>query len=62
MHPVTFLVAVLAVGAALGTLAGGLIGKAARGERWEEVPLDALRVSFVPHREGRFGLGLTVEF
>ena len=50
------------VGAVLGTVAGGLMGKAARGDRWEEVPLDQLRVSITPHRDGRFGLGLSVRF
>jgi len=31
-------------------------------DRWEEVPLDQLRVSFVPQLDGRFGFGLSVRF
>ncbi|MCH7875835.1 MAG: hypothetical protein IH965_11110 [Gemmatimonadetes bacterium] len=52
----------VAFGVALGTAAGGLIGKAARGDHWEEVPLDALRVSVASQRNGRFGLGLSLRF
>ena len=46
------------VGAAIGTLVGTLVSL----ERWEEVPLDRLRVSFAPQRDGRFALGLSVRF
>ena len=49
-------------GGAVGTLIGLGIGAASKSERWEEVPLDQLRVSFVPQRDGRFGLGLSVRF
>ena len=45
-----------------GALIGVLIGAAIKTEKWEEVPLDQLRVSFVPQRDGRFGLGLSVAF
>ncbi len=31
-------------------------------DRWQEVPLDRLRVSVAPQRDGRFGLGLSVRF
>jgi len=41
---------------------GGLVGLVFRWDRWEEVSLDRLRVSFVPQRDGRFGLGLSVKF
>ncbi len=44
----------------IGTGIGAVIGSAFTGERWEEVPLDQLRVSFAPQRDGRFGLGLSV--
>ncbi len=47
-----------AVGAGLGVIVGALI----KTKRWEDVPLDQLRVSFVPQRDGRFGLGLSVRF
>ncbi len=45
-----------------GALVGGLVGSQIKTERWEEVPLDRLRVSIVPLRDGRFALGLSVEF
>jgi hypothetical protein len=50
--------AVLGIGVGLiGAGIGALLG----GERWEEVPLDRLRVSFAPRRDG-FALGLSVSF
>jgi hypothetical protein len=48
--------------ASVGGLFGALFGLASSGERWEEVPLDRLRVSFAPQRDGRFALGLSVSF
>ena len=45
-----------------GALIGVLVGAAIKTEKWEEVSLDQLRVSFVPQRDGRFGLGLSVAF
>ena len=48
--------------AAIGAGIGALIGSAFTGDRWEEVPLGQLRVSVVPQRDGRFGLGLSVRF
>ena len=45
-----------------GATIGSVIGLVSpRGQRWEEVPLDRLRVSFAPNRD-RFALGLTVSF
>jgi hypothetical protein len=59
-------VACAAVGAAAVGVVGGLvglgIGAVSKSERWEEVPLDRLRVNIVPQRDGRFALGLSVEF
>ncbi len=56
----------VALGAVIGIFIGGvwgaLVGTANKTERWEEVPLDQLRVSFAPQRDGRFGLGLSVRF
>lgn len=53
-------------GAVLGGLAFGLggllVGAFINWERWEEVPLEQLRVRFVPTRGGGFGLGLSVRF
>ncbi len=55
-----------AIGGAIGVAVGGLIGLGlgafTKTDRWEEVSLDRLRVSFVPHRDGRFVLGLSVRF
>ena len=44
-----------------GLVLGALIGMG-DSEVWEPVPLDQLRVSFVPQRDGRFSLGLSVRF
>ena len=46
----------------LGAVIGLIAGAASSGERWEEVPLDRVRVSFGPQRDGRFGLGASVRF
>jgi hypothetical protein len=51
-----------AAGALGGLVAGALIGRLVKTDRWQEVPLDRLRVSFEPQRDGRFGLGLSVKF
>ena len=45
-----------------GALLGWIIGASSKTDRWEEVPLDRLRVSFVPQRDGRFALGASVRF
>ena len=55
------------VGAALfgagGALIGALVGASIFADaRWEEVPLDRLRVSVGPQGDGRFGFGLSVRF
>ena len=49
------------LGAMLGGTVGGLLGKLVEVDRWEKVPLDRLRVSFAPQRDG-FALGLSVSF
>jgi hypothetical protein len=50
------------VGVLLGAGLGAITGAFIKTERWEEVPLDRLRVSFAPKRDGRFALGMTVSF
>ena len=45
-------------GGVVGLLGGALI----KSERWEEVPLDRLRVNLGPQRDGRWGLGASVRF
>ena len=45
-----------------GSLVGWGIGALIPGDRWADVPLDRLRVSVAPQRDGRFGLGLSVRF
>ncbi len=58
--------AYVATGALVFGAAGGLvglgIGALSSSERWKEVPLDRLRVSFVARRDGRFALGVSVAF
>ncbi len=46
----------------IGAGLGGLVGLVFRSDRWEEVSLDRLRVSFAPQRDGRFALGASVSF
>ena len=45
-----------------GAVVGTLIGSAVKTDRWQEVPLDRLRLQVAPQRDGRFGLGLSVSF
>jgi hypothetical protein len=45
-----------------GALLGGVVGTATKTDRWVAVPLDRLRVSFAPQRDGRFALGASVRF
>lgn len=53
-------------GAVVGGLAFGLggllMGALINWARWEEVPLDQIRVSFVPERGEGFGFALSVRF
>ncbi len=46
------------IGAVVGGVVGAFIWKT---DKWEEVPLDRLRVSFAPKRDG-FAFGLSVAF
>ena len=52
--------------APIGFVAGGIVGAGVgaliRTDRWEEVPLDRLRVSIVPQRGGRLGFGVSIAF
>ena len=50
------------IGGLAGLFVGGITGAFIKSDRWEEVPLDQLRVSFVPLRDGRFAFGLSVAF
>ena len=49
------------VGGALFGVIGAGIGTFIKTDRWEEVPLDRLRVSFGPKRDG-FAVGVRVTF
>ena len=53
---------VVATSVVVGGLLGLLVGYLIKTDRWEEVPLDRLRVSLVPQRDGRLGLGGSVRF
>jgi hypothetical protein len=46
-------------GAAIGAVVGNALIKI---DRWQQVPLDQLRVSLAPQRDGRLGIGLSVAF
>ena len=50
------------IGAGIGAVAGALVGFAIKTEQWEEAPLDRLRMSLGPQRDGRFGFGASVRF
>ena len=45
-----------------GALVGAIVGAMISNTRWEEVPLDRVRVSLGPQRDGRFGFGASVRF
>ena len=47
---------------ALGGVVGGIVGHNIKTDRWEEVPLERLRVSLTPQPDGRFALGFSVGF
>ena len=47
---------------AIGGLAGGIAGDLIKTERWEEIPLERLRVSLAPQGDGGFALGFSVSF
>ncbi len=49
-------------GALLGGCFGAAIGSAIRKDKWDEVPLDRLRVRPIAIRDGRFGLAASVRF
>lgn len=49
------------VGLASGAIFGAGIGAFIKTERWEEIPLDRVSVSFGPRRDG-FAFGMTVSF
>ncbi len=60
--PETLAVAGAGIGALGGLVAGALIGSSTKTDRWREVPLDRVRVSLGPQRDGRFGFGASVRF
>ncbi len=45
-----------------GIVVGAVTGAFIKTDRWEEVPLDRLRLQVAPQRDGRFGLGLSMRF
>ncbi len=40
----------------------GLGGYLIKTERWEEIPLERLRLGLAPQRDGGFALGFSVRF
>ena len=51
-----------AAGAGVGALVGVIVAAASGSDSQADAPLDQLRMSVVPQRDGRFGLGLSVRF
>jgi hypothetical protein len=51
-----------ALGGAAGYSVGFLIGSAIKVDRWEEIPLDMLRVTVAPWPTGGLSVGLRVRF
>ena len=60
--PETLAFAGALIGGLGGLVTGAFIGLAIQTDRWREVPLDRVRVSLGPQRDGRFGLGASVRF
>jgi hypothetical protein len=57
------LVAGLGVAGLMGGAAiGAMWGAGIQTDRWEEVPLDRIRVGVAPQRHGRFAVGFSVSF
>jgi hypothetical protein len=50
------------VAAIPGALIGALVGSSIKADRWDEVPLDRLRLSVVARRDRRFAFGVSVSF
>ena len=53
---------VVLVSTGMGGLLGLTVGYLIKTERWEEIPLERLRVSLAPRRDGGFALGFSVRF
>ncbi len=51
-----------AIGAGTGLLIGALVGAITTSDRWQEVPVDRLRVGLIPQRNGRVALLASVSF
>ena len=50
------------MGTVAGLIAGAVIKTDCWTDCWEAVPLERLRVSLAPQRDGRFALGFSVSF
>jgi hypothetical protein len=50
------------LGGVTGTIVGGIVGALNKTERWEQVPLERLRLEPVAMFDGRFGLAVLVSF
>jgi len=53
---------IAAAGVALSTGLGALVGGLVRTERWQEVPVEGLRLTMVPRPGRRLGLGIAFTF
>jgi len=52
----------IAMGAAAGALLGAVTGALVRTERWEQIPLDRLRMSFTSDRGSAWTLRVSISF
>jgi len=52
----------IGIGAGVGLVGGALVGATRKTDRWVPVSLDQLRVTIVPLRDGRLGIGASVRF
>jgi hypothetical protein len=46
----------------LGGIIGGIAGAVSTHERWVQIPLDRMRFSIAPQRDGQFALKMVVSF
>ena len=48
------------IGAIAGAVVGGVIGGLIRTEKWQDVPIENLRVNLAPQPDGRLGMAVAV--
>ena len=61
-YAIVVMAASAGVGGGAGVVVGGTVGLATGRERWEEVPIDRLRVSILPQTNGQMAISLSLMF